>query len=421
MLSQYNDVVWRPLSDSERGVSSSEGDTPLVIEPLKSSSVSFLHEFLQSHSAQIRAALVRHGALLIRGFDVTSSRDFEQTILRIRGMSGMSELLLSEPGRTLADGTQFVFHTNSLVKTGGTTVFDDFHSENYFAPDVPRYVSFFCLTPSTLGGETGLINLRKLYVDLPESVKAMLEERACFVARYALADMECRYGLRTEAIEKFCAEVGLSALSVKARRYVAVYKPSVIRHPVTHDKVLLLNFLNIPGLRKALLREFLPDYRGHEWLKHRLTWRLPLIYGLVHPDGVLRTLYRRVLRGAAQKAGSKAYLLMDDARLAGSFFSASDVQLLARSMRHRYSSFLWKRGDVLILDNLQLAHAGMPGQGKRNLRVMLCNPVSLPYSEASAGLHRIDEVSETPMTLGARLLELSQRETPLSTAGGRSW
>jgi hypothetical protein len=56
-------------------------------------------------------------------------------------------------------------------------------------------------------------------------------------------------------------------------------------------------------------------------------------------------------------------------------------------MRRRFSSFIWKRGDVLILDNLKMAHNGMAGRGNRVLKVMLCNPVPLPSSEASLGLH----------------------------------
>lgn len=47
--------------------------------------------------------------------------------------------------------------------------------------------------------------------------------------------------------------------------------------------------------------------------------------------------------------------------------------------RHCYA-FTWKQGDVLIFDNLQMLHTGMPGWGSRELRVMLCNPVALPYS-----------------------------------------
>jgi alpha-ketoglutarate-dependent taurine dioxygenase len=387
-------------------MSTSEKGTPFVIEPSGFSSVAFLSEFLRAHSAQILADLTAHGAILLRGFQVASATSFEEVVLSIQGMWGMEELLLSEPGRTLADGARFVMYTNSLVKTGGSIGFDAFHSENYFAPDVPGYASFFCLTPSSFGGETGLLNLSKLYADLPNQLKLKLEGKACFVARYALADMERRYRLCARVIEGFCADAGLPTVSVDGARYVAVYKPSVVRHPVTQEKTLLINFLKFATLREALLREFLPDYAGNKWCLHRLIWRSPLLSSLTDPDGRMRALFRRMRYPAARASGSEACLTMDGALFVESLFPSSDVQVLAGLMRRRYSSFLWKKGDVLIVDNLQLGHAGMPGHGKRDLRVMLCNPVPLPCSESSPGLQSLSENGEARASLGARLLAL---------------
>nr|WP_260691645.1 TauD/TfdA family dioxygenase [Rhizobium laguerreae] len=406
MTSRYVDVVGRVLSEAERGFPTDEQETPFVIEPLESTTTEFLSDFLSRHSEQVLADIAKHGALLIRGFDIASSAEFERLFLSIRGMTGMDELLLSEAGRTLTDGTRFVFHTNALIKTGGAANFDDFHSENYFAPDVPHYIGFFCLTPSDLGGETGLVNLRKVYADLPDRLKQELERGACFAARYALEDMERRYRLPAHAIEAFCEEVGLPIVSEDGVDYVAIHKPSVIEHPVTQEKVLLLNFFNIPNLLESLVSRFMPDYQGKEWFRHRLIWRFPQLAALVHPDGVLRTLYRRARYRTAHRAGSNAQFAIKGQRWVGTLLTSDDIQLIAESIRRRFSSFRWKAGDLLILDNLQIAHAGMPGRGKRVMRVMLCNPVPLPYSAASPGLHRVVETGESLTTLGRRLIDL---------------
>jgi hypothetical protein len=78
-------------------------------------------------------------------------------------------------------------------------------------------------------------------------------------------------------------------------------------------------------------------------------------------------------------------------------FDRSDVELVARAMRQHFASFRWQRGDVLMVDNTKMAHAGMPGFGPRLLRAMICNPVSIPYAADGAGEWRVptDDVAQT--------------------------
>ena len=116
MQTRYNGVVVRLLASSERRVEVNETQTPLVISPGQSSSPKVLCDFLRSHSAQISEDLVKHGAILLRGFRIESCADFERSVLSIGGMNGISEMMLSEPGRTRVTGMQYVMHTNTLVK-----------------------------------------------------------------------------------------------------------------------------------------------------------------------------------------------------------------------------------------------------------------------------------------------------------------
>ncbi len=55
-------------------------------------------------------------------------------------------------------------------------------------------------------------------------------------------------------------------------------------------------------------------------------------------------------------------------------------------MRNYYSSCLWKKGDILLIDNKKVMHAGMPGMGPRVIRAMICNPLDINYSFAESGL-----------------------------------
>lgn len=102
---------------------------------------------------------------------------------------------MSEKGRLLIEGTNYVFYTNKFLKTGGSWWFGGVHNENYYSVDVPRFISFFCRRPSWLGGETGLVDMRGVYQDLDSPLKKTLEESVAFVGKFdakkSLRDTKC--------------------------------------------------------------------------------------------------------------------------------------------------------------------------------------------------------------------------------------
>ena len=87
------------------------------------------------------------------------------------------------------DGLKYVLHTNTIYKTGGTLYLGGFHSENYYTTDVPGFISFCCLKPSKLGGETGLINMEKVYEHLDDELKKKLENSPYFVGKWLVSDV----------------------------------------------------------------------------------------------------------------------------------------------------------------------------------------------------------------------------------------
>lgn len=407
MEQRYPGVVVDILSTAERRVPTGETATPLVIRPLKSASSEFLSEFLASNSPQILADISRHGALLMRGFEIDSDIDFEKQLLSIRGVVGMREILFSEPGRTLSEGTQYVFSTNTLLKTGGALKFGMFHSENYFTPDVPQYISFFCRTPSALGGETGLINTSGILASLPDAIKRRFEESSWLVSLVPITEVVHRYGVRAEEACTFIRSAGLPLVSCNGVSYVAIYKPSVIEHPITRERSLAIGFDFLNGITKPLVDAFSLDYRGSQWLLHRLFWNsrwFELAYN--------RIAYRRY--NSISRSTGTIYLTTATPPPAGirsiaPTFSTSELQILSTLMRRYYSSFLWRRNDVLILDNLKIAHNGMAGLGDRELLVMLCNPLLFPTSSTSPGVHVATLFSLAEESLGAKLARIPRQ------------
>lgn len=413
MNKTFSGVVTRLLGKGERGALTEEAQTPLVIESDVSKDPKFLRKFLETHSDEITEAIAVNGAVLLRGFDIASNQEFERQVLSIQGMRGINEVFMSEDGRTVVDGTNFVLHTNTLYKTGGSfRPVGGFHPENYYVPDVPRYISFFCNKPSWLGGETGLINFAGLYADLPEVLKEKLERQSFLVAEIAIENIARRYDLSHKEIEEFCVGAGLTLTERDGIKRAAIFKPSVVKHPVTNESVLLVNTaqLNGFGLAPALIRVFMTDYSRLCWLVHRVSWRYQwvglLASALEEPRAALRIIHLLLANRRARQGGTTATSPSSELRI-GQMFSVEEIQLLAQLMRKRFSSFLWKKGDILIVDNLKMAHTGMPGFGPRDLKAMICNPLPFPLGPGP-GIY-MPRAHETCETLGAQLIGLRGR------------
>ena len=111
-MHQYKGVTTRFLQDQERLILSQEKEMPLVIEPSESKDEVFLSEFLSSHSTQVVEDMAKYGAVLLRGFNITSDEQFEKTVLSLPQFRGISDAFMAENGRVTVDNLKYVLHTN---------------------------------------------------------------------------------------------------------------------------------------------------------------------------------------------------------------------------------------------------------------------------------------------------------------------
>ncbi|BCA94839.1 pyoverdine biosynthesis regulatory gene SyrP [Legionella antarctica] len=393
MDNEYVGVITRFLRKDERLIISEENEMPLIIEAKDSTDLKFLHEFLSSNAAKILEEIAKYGAVLLRGFDVASDQDFEETVLKIPGFKGISEAFMSEEGRIHADDLKYVLYTNAVYKTGGTLYLGGFHSENYYSADVPGYICFCCLDPSALGGETGLINMEKIYHHLDDKLKEKLEKNTFFVSKWLVSEVEKRYKLSRETIINICNHFDLPVVGEGSDQFILMYKPNVFEHPETKKKSLQINLFEIAALNEEMRTCFMDDYQGKIWFWHRFVWKLPafVLKILEYMYLIFASLFfspRNAFKNVNSKWNTyKASLNLpsfNDTRV-GSCFNDKEVKDLAKLIRSYYSSCLWKRGDILLVDNKKVMHAGMPGSGPRLVRAMICNPLDMSYSFKEPG------------------------------------
>lgn len=397
----YEGVTTRFLRKEEHLVPSSETEMPLVIEAKERTDVKFLQDFLKANSKKLIEDAGKYGALLFRGFDIQSDKDFENTILSIDGLHGISEAFMAEHGRERVDDLKYVLYTNTIYKTGGTLYLGGFHSENYYTTDVPGFISFCCLKPSELGGETGLVNMEKVYEHLNDDLKQKLENSPYFVEKWLVSDVANRYKIDTKTVEEICRQFDVPVVGEGENKLILMYKPSVFLHPITQKKALQINFFSLPTLDRVLRKHFLDDYPGKTWFWHRFVWKLPtsvlkvienvfvFFASLIHSPKELFQIT------ASKWKTDKAFKQLDKKfTKVNSCFSETDINHLAQLMRSFYSSTLWKKGDILLVDNKKAVHAGMPGSGSRVVRALISNPLQMKYTHTQPGcLHCEDRTT----------------------------
>jgi hypothetical protein len=366
---------------------------PLVIEAKDSKECDFLQEFLASNSKQIIDDISHYGAVLLRGFNISTDEQFEKIILSIPDFHGISEAFMSEHGRLHVDNLKYVLHTSTVYKTGGTLYLGGFHTENYYSADVPGYIFFCCFEPSLIGGETGMINMEKVYHHLSDHIKEKLEKKAFFVCKWSVSEIAERYQLPQEKVKKMCDQFQFPILGDEEDQFVLMYKPSVFEHPLTKGKSLQINMLELPTFNKELRKCFLKDYQGKTWFWHRFFWKLPTF--MVHALEFLAVIcisffhspkesFKIVRTKFNNFKASKKSLPFNGVKV-GSCFSKKEVKELAQLMRQYYSSCLWNKGDILLIDNKKVLHSGMPGKGPRLIRAIISNPIAMNYSPEEAG------------------------------------
>lgn len=392
ITTSYDQLTPRLLRNDERLINTSETEMPLVFEAKERKDLKFLQQFLQANSEKLMEDVGKHGALLFRGFDIPDDKAFEEAILSINGLHGIRDAFMAEHGRERVDGAKYVLHTNTIYKTGGTLYLGGFHSENYYTADVPGFISFCCLKPSDLGGETGLINMEKVYEHLDDELKEKLEKRPFFVEKWLVSEVADRYKIDTKKVENICAKFGLPILGEGEDKLICMHKPSVFLHPVTQKKAFQINFFSLPTLDPALRKHFSKDYQDNTWFWHRFFWSLPsglfkgienisvfLIAFFHSPKEVIQITKSKWKTDRAFKKLNKKFAKVS------SCFTEANIKQLAKEMHNFYCSIIWHKGDILLVDNQKVVHTGMPGSGPRKVRALISNPLDMKYTPDQSG------------------------------------
>jgi alpha-ketoglutarate-dependent taurine dioxygenase len=303
-----------------------EGRFPLVCEP-GAPGVN-LAAWAESHRGLVMSELLKHGALLFRGFGIYSVERFEE-LARAVTPELMDYYERAAPrksvGRNVYTSTEYPpEHAIPL------------HHEMSYSHNWPSKIWFYCAQPALRGGATPIADDRKVFRLLdPEIKERFLRKRVMYVRNYGEGlDLSWQEAFQTDdraAVEDYCRQARMSCeWRAGGRLRTRAVRQVVATHPLTGETLWfnhahMFHVSNVePGVRAALLSQFAED-------------ELPrnAFYGDGSPlEADVLAGIRRVYSDAAVR-------------------------------------FPWREGDVLLLDNFLASHGREPFEGPRRVLVAM--------------------------------------------------
>src|SRR5215217_1593193 len=233
------------------------GSLPMVVQP--SSEGLHLGGWAAHNHNRIEDYIAKHGAILFRGFRVGDVTDFEWFITSVS--TEMLEYKERSSPRTQVSGRIYT----STEYSASQSIFP--HNENSYQLTWPTRIFFFCIVPASEGGETPIVDTRKVYQRLsPELRERFIRKQVKYVRNYGV-----EFGLHWSSVfqtgdkrvvEDYCREHELRCewRDGDQLRTEAI-RPAVVQHPRTGDwswfnHATFFHYSTLdPLMRDALLSE----------------------------------------------------------------------------------------------------------------------------------------------------------------------
>ncbi|MEC4595415.1 TauD/TfdA family dioxygenase [Burkholderia vietnamiensis] len=324
-----------------------DGSSPWLLEP--ASSERDIAAAVNANRPALEARLHEHGALLFRGFDVSSVSDFDAFVNAVS--SNKSDYVYRSTPRTSVGNGIF---TATEYPPSETIAL---HCENAYQRSWPLSVAFCCLTPAASGGETPIADMREVTRRIgPRLLDAFETKQVRYVRHYrSHVDIPWETVFQTRdrsRVAAFCADhdIAFEWLDDDTLRTVQINQ-GVAYHPVTGERVFFnqAHLFHISNLEASLASSIVS------------------LFGL-----------DRVPRNACYGDGEPLDL--------------ADIEHVRSAFRECAITFPWQRGDVLLVDNMRFAHGRNPFEGERKVVVSLLDP----YAPTSAQQPRAGDHARIP-------------------------
>lgn len=317
----------------------SENKLPLVIEPRNQAiTLEGFYDLLREHNRTIKNYLLRYGGVLFRGFPVSNAEAFAAVVKQLQ-IGGFADYKGGDSPRIkIADGVSTSTEAPPWFRI-------PLHNELSYSTNFPSHILFYCDIAPLEKGETPIADAREVFHAIdPEIRDTFIEKGLSYSSSYhggsGIIPKLVGKGHRSwqevfetndkKEVEKFCRERGMPFnwhendwFSFRQDR------PATHIHPETKEKV---------WFNQAHLFKLSPSLLG--WWRYLAT---QVIYNKRH------TLLHDVTYGD------------------GSPIPAQTLEHILNKLEEKSIYFPWRKGDVLLLDNILAMHGRAPFKGKRRI------------------------------------------------------
>lgn len=306
---------------------------PLVIQP----NVPGLDvcAWVENNRDFVEAELLKHGAILFRSFALNTTEDFERFTDAL-ALELMKYMESSTPRVKVSEKV----YTSTEFPAEQTIAL---HNELSAATTFPMKVVFFGHTPAPTGGATPIADVRNVLGRIPADIKQRFIEKGWLLVRnygdgFGLTWQDAFHTTDRADVERYCASNDIAVEWKDGDRLrTRQVRPVMVTHPRTGEQTWFnhMAFWHVanlePTVSKLLLEEF-----GEEGLP----------YHTYYGDG-------SPIEDAVAQAVRDAYL-------------------------QEKTVFPWERGDVVLIDNILVAHGREPYSGPRRILTALGEPYTRP-------------------------------------------
>ena len=282
-------------------------------------------EFIEGH-------LLKSGAILFRNFALGGPADFEKFITNVSG--GLLEYRERSSPRSQISGNIYT----STDHPADQSIF--LHNENSYQQRWPLRIFFSCQTPALQGGETPLADVRKVY----ERIDPLIRERFAHKQVMYVRNFGDGIGLpwqtvfqtnSKEEVEQYCQQAGItcewkSGERLRTRRV----GQAIIPHPRTTEML---------------------------WFNHATFFHVT----------TLDSKTREVLLGQFTEEDLPNNTYYGD----GAPIEDTVLEVLREAYTQEMVLFPWQKSDVLMVDNMLVAHGRTSFVGPRQILTGMSIPV----------------------------------------------
>lgn len=298
--------------------------------------------WLHENRSFIDELLLEYGALLFRGFDIFEPNELEAVV---KGVTLKPAVYMEgATPRTRLGGR--LFTSTNFPNDQSIAV----HNELSYVNTWPMRLIFWCHTPPERGGATPICDVHEVYKILSPRIVEMFERHGgwMLVRNYGSGfgpSWQTSFHLESvEELEEYCRtnQIQTTWIGKDHLRTVAV-RPVIAHHP----------------LRKVPL-----------WFNHVAFWH----------DSCLNDDLRQLMIDDFGYEDLPYKTLFGD----GTPIPAEIIGEIVAAYDKATTFFPYERGDVLLVDNMLVAHGRQPYEGERKIVVSMGDPCSqrfLPKSE----------------------------------------